>query len=318
VLPDDLCRGSRPDGVRPWYHDDPSVRMSGANVGEIATQPMTEEVWEPTCRRVHPARIDLENCGMHAHFSLKSDVLYQMLMSDEGFRDGLCRTLKNWGDRNDAPRKFFERVGGQTRWCKRIWCPDAQARARSKGSDGDRYAQINFCWRLHGTFEVRILNAFNNVEQSIAAIRVMINYIESYIATKLGATVTRNVERREQAVEVGRGAAVSGWALRVVENGRAGEVVHTCSSRPGAFSYGKRTLGIARPSSRTACAGRDGRLYILAESPVVRRQETVMQTIETVGITGFNLPAEVVVKEGESFGVAHRRAAVDISNLLPL
>lgn len=112
-----------------------------------------------------------KTCGLHIHFSLTS-VAYYSRMMDRGFQAHFYDYMKKWAKDAKPGDIFTSRLLGRNQYCKTEWHPDLQVAAERKGEP--RYTAWNFCYRLHGTAECRLLPTFpGDVDMAIAGIRAV-------------------------------------------------------------------------------------------------------------------------------------------------
>lgn len=178
-----------PDGCH-LQHDGSVSVADIAHVGEIVSQPMNlEEIlsWMNLC---YPQKTNA-TCGLHVHVSVKNTLHYSRLM-DREFHQYFFKKMKEWGERirvNKASA-FWKRLAGNNSFARRTNIdPDAQASVR--GKDGVRYRLLNFCWRLHGTMEMRLLPAFQKKELAMSAVKEEVILVEKYLSA-FGRTEDNN------------------------------------------------------------------------------------------------------------------------------
>jgi hypothetical protein len=181
---------------RSLLHSDGSVNVCGDmpfetaakyHVGEIQTPPFQNlSLLINFLKNFYP---DLQNhtCGYHIHISLKNDLYYSRLM-DKAFHEYILKGFKKWGEK--AQKKwgtslldqFWQRYNGTNRYCSKEFRPFAQAQIKNKG-DG-RYTQLNYCYGLHGTIELRLLPMFSEVRLTVDATKQYVKLVESYLSKR--------------------------------------------------------------------------------------------------------------------------------------
>jgi hypothetical protein len=190
---------------------DGSVEIPRAElVGEISSPPYSMiENAEAWMRKYYPQTVN-HTCGFHIHISLAPGH-YSMLMCEE-FYAKFIAAYRKWGEETfrvpaGAPvapeaARFYERLNGGNRFCQAQFNPDIQTQVVSRQNPtvwDTRYAQLNYCWTLHGTMESRLLPMFNDVNMSASAMRVFPAVVNEYL-TEIGTV--ENVVGEQEAVVV--------------------------------------------------------------------------------------------------------------------
>lgn len=169
------------------YRHDGSVSGIYANwVGETASpgKGLPPDQWEPWVRENYPQERN-SSCGIHVHLSFTDKREYADLMNRcDDLEIQLVSNLREWGQDKAiiANHSFWSRIQGENTYCRKGSDPDVQAMDRHKSSS--RYRILNFCYRLHGTLEVRVLPAFKSVDLAVSAIRLVQETITSFLAQK--------------------------------------------------------------------------------------------------------------------------------------
>lgn len=147
--------------------------------GEMVSPPLDAEDLPQWTRENYPEETNT-TCGAHQHTSFKRMKYYSIVMC-KGFQEymhiGLMAWAKATGIRDGSA--FYKRMNGDVHWCKDMY--DAYQQIQTSDKDDCRYRIINYCWRLHGTMEVRVLPAFQNVEYTVSAQKELTRLIEQYI-----------------------------------------------------------------------------------------------------------------------------------------
>lgn len=171
-----------PPDVNEIGHDG-SVMVIAKHVGEIASPPGKPKEILSWVLRNHPTAVN-QTCGMHVHVSFRRILDYSRLADRDTSRKFLIRRLRQWGNKNKfgtvrPEHPFWDRLKGENRYCKAGWNPEEQISADSRVEE--RYQQMNFCWGLHRTMEVRVLPAFKIPEVSVDAIKCVLKAVEDYL-----------------------------------------------------------------------------------------------------------------------------------------
>lgn len=191
--------GGWEEDVRGRYHDG-SVNSNLADyTGEVQSLPLTMAEMEDWLPEHYPDAVD-RTCGFHVHISVVNVMFYTMLMNRE-FVDYLLDRLESWGKRQGIPRNhpFWSRIDGKNEYCKREYNPDTQAYAT--GKHGQRYSVVNFCYRIHGTLEVRVLPMFSDAGMAISALKVVTRCVESWVTRELKKEALEDLQRVEMEDE---------------------------------------------------------------------------------------------------------------------
>jgi hypothetical protein len=176
----------------PIGHDG-SVKVNSYYVGEVASPPLDPKEIDQWILRNHPHATN-ETCGTHVHLSFKRILDYARLADRETARKFIIRRLRNWGSNNEwgcirSDHPFWERLSGENIYCKALWIPQVQIPCTNKPES--RRTQLNFCWGVHGTVELRVLPGFKVPEVTLAAIKASIQAFEDYLSI-----ISRRRERK--------------------------------------------------------------------------------------------------------------------------
>lgn len=126
-----------------------------------------------------------ETCGMHVHMSFKNLADYALLMDSEQFQDYLLDGIRDWADANSHLSSYhpiYKRLDGENDMCELHFMPDVQAESDCKGHE--RYNVLNFCYELHSTLEIRVLPAFDTVEDAIDAVENLSRLVNAWLKQK--------------------------------------------------------------------------------------------------------------------------------------
>ena len=161
--------------------------------GEMVSPPLNAEDLPQWTRENYPEETN-NTCGAHQHTSFKRMKYYSIVMC-KGFQEymhiGLMAWARHTGIREGSA--FYKRMNGDVHWCKKMY--DAYQQIQTSDKDDCRYRIINYCWRLHGTMEVRVLPAFQNVEYTVSAQKELTRLIEQYIDSNIDS-----LQHRRQSI----------------------------------------------------------------------------------------------------------------------
>ncbi len=173
------------EGVRgAAAHDDRSVHIDASHhPGEIVTRPHDnlEELLKDV-ETLWPSVVN-DTCGLHIHASFTP--LNTSILATKEFYTYFKDQWGAWGKIMKLPKdhEFWVRLGGQKKFCKDIFEPEAQL-GMSLGSRGSeaRYTMLNFhAWEKHKTLECRLLPMFSDKEVGLEAIKHMAWIYDSYL-----------------------------------------------------------------------------------------------------------------------------------------
>jgi hypothetical protein len=175
------------------YHHDGSVRTVSSPIsGEQVSAPINN--WAGVADWVTTAYPTESNvsCGLHVHASFKSRSDYAKLMSAEFYAYFLDR-MKAWGERVHLPQThaFWTRLNGFNRYCEKVFLPEQQVQTRFK--TGVRYAQLNYCFRLHGTIECRLMPVFKQARIAVSAVQEILSCYEDFLRERQYSEVVLEV-----------------------------------------------------------------------------------------------------------------------------
>jgi len=161
--------------------------------GEMVSPPLDAEDLPQWTRENYPEETNT-TCGAHQHTSFKRMKYYSIVMC-KGFQEymhiGLMAWAKATGIRDGSA--FYKRMNGDVHWCKKMY--DAYQQIQTSDKDDCRYRIINYCWRLHGTMEIRVLPAFQNVEYTVSAQKELTRLIEQYVDSNIDS-----LQHRRQSI----------------------------------------------------------------------------------------------------------------------
>lgn len=169
--------------VPPDAQNDGSLRFDDSSVAakEMRSKPFkTLRELEAWVRSIYPPHTN-STCGTHVHFSFNTLNDYSRL-ADERFYQHFIEHITTWarGPRgNISSIPFYERLEGRNHHCMKKW--DAEAQIEQSGKGSPRYAHWNFCFKLHGTAECRLLPTFKDVNVAVRSIKELIDIVDDYL-----------------------------------------------------------------------------------------------------------------------------------------
>jgi hypothetical protein len=182
------------------YHADGSVRgVSGAIIGEMVSPPMATFADVSTwITAAYPADSNT-SCGFHVHVSFKSRRDYAKLMHP-AFFEYFSRRMEEWGRKVNLPaaHPFWYRLSGANFFCSKNFVPDTQAQLRRKSNA--RYAQLNYCFKFHGTIECRLAPVFKQANIAVSYTKELCSIYEDFLTNEAKADSTYSVTRVDDLV----------------------------------------------------------------------------------------------------------------------
>lgn len=148
------------------------------HIGEQAVGPVTPSQIEPLLHQFYPHKVD-KTCGMHVHMSFSTLWHYKLLMVPE-YQETIVHYLKLWAKakRYRADHHIWERLEGNSEYCRKGFWPHLQSTTREKDYDhereGHRYTIIHYCGRLL-TVECRVLPMMVNAALAMEAIKHVVD-----------------------------------------------------------------------------------------------------------------------------------------------
>jgi hypothetical protein len=160
--------------------------------GEVISPPLA--YWGDVVKFIQDSYPDSINrtCGMHVHISVPSVGAYEAI-ADQRFHDFLMKSLKIWGKKNEveATHSFWRRLAGTEFYCRNTYRPDEQIPLTCKSDP--RYSQINYCYSLHKTMEIRVLPMFKQKKLAISAVYHLLRMTNKYLGLP-GALKAQEIE----------------------------------------------------------------------------------------------------------------------------
>ena len=157
--------------------------------GEMVSPPLEAKDLAQWTRDNYPQETNT-SCGSHQHTSFKRMKYYSIVMC-KGFQEYMTKELMAWAKSTGIREgsAFYKRMRGDVHWCKNKY--DAYQQINTSSKEDCRYRMINYCWKLHGTMEVRVLPAFQDVEYTISAHKELTRIIEQYIDDNKDSLIQR-------------------------------------------------------------------------------------------------------------------------------
>jgi hypothetical protein len=162
-----------------WYEPIRNLKSDGSinglstqceQIGEAVSDPCTNlrDVVR-FIRSKHPDEVN-RTCGLHVHYSFRKPLYYGALM-EESFQPFFFDRMEKWIFKfHPRNAHLQDRLYGRNQYCRREWRALSQVHPRELGSAA-RYTAWNFAYSKYGTAECRLLPMFENVEDSVAAVR---------------------------------------------------------------------------------------------------------------------------------------------------
>lgn len=164
------------------YFASPALGEPFLHNGEVVSEPLEPEPLKEFAVSHCPTNVN-DSCGTHIHVSLKSNTLYGCLLTPTFYKH-LMEKLTEYNETVIKPEdpvlyaRFKTRLSGTNRFCRKGFRGMDQVLLDHKG--GDRYFQLNYCHRLKGTMEIRVLPATNNPRVLTDLIDIVVNTIEEW------------------------------------------------------------------------------------------------------------------------------------------
>ncbi len=160
--------------------------------GEIVSDPMDPEALAEWAAEHCPTTAN-DSAGTHIHTSLKSDGMYASLLTP-AFQRKLISKLRDYNETikdtdEETYKRFLARLDGGNRYCMKGYKGLQQSMMDSKG--GARYQQLNYCYRLHGTLEIRVFPCTTNKEFLKGLVLLTRDTIEDWVRAEYTATKVR-------------------------------------------------------------------------------------------------------------------------------
>lgn len=151
--------------------------------GEIVSEPMDPDELSDWGAAHCPTHAN-DSAGTHLHVSLKTRSMYACLLTPS-FQKVLMEQYSRFNEtfRESDPEtytRFHDRLKGGNRYCKKGYKGLVQVTMDSRGSE--RYHQVNYCFKLHGTMEIRVLPCTANKEFIRGVVLLTRDVVEDFIA----------------------------------------------------------------------------------------------------------------------------------------
>lgn len=176
-----------------------------AYVGEVVSGPMQPAKIPFWLKKNYPYRVN-DTCGLHMHMELESIGKYNILTAPE-FQETVLEYFDKWAKNEKLPKThpIWTRILGNSIFCQKEWWPDEQIRPNRKDYDkerhGHRYTVICYCFGRHGTIECRLLPMFDDVEQSIRALKLLLDITNCSLVALSKGTKNEKVSLQEEIYE---------------------------------------------------------------------------------------------------------------------
>ena len=153
--------------------------------GELVSKPMPPEDLVEWAKEHAPTHAN-DSAGTHIHVSLKKKSMYACLLTPSFQKKLMAEYMKynelfKYTD-PETYNRFLHRLEGRNSYCQKGYKGLQQVEMTSRG--GARYQQLNYCWVLHGTMEIRVLPCTTNKEFLAGIIRLTQEVIEEFVATE--------------------------------------------------------------------------------------------------------------------------------------
>jgi hypothetical protein len=204
-----------PREVTATYHRDGSVQTDDVAsfagfkyIGEYVSEPLdSPEAVKNWMKYAYPS-VNNSTCGLHVHVSFKDMRDYARIMEPQ-FQRFILLGLRAWGQawnkRNydtvaELPGVFWNRLGGEQHYCKRVYrqrrkrragriglqdCtpgPTPEKQVYYKEKSPHRYTVVNYCHGTHSTVELRVLPMFPaGHEQAVEAVMAYLALVTRYL-----------------------------------------------------------------------------------------------------------------------------------------
>lgn len=168
---------------------DGSVRFSQPtdgtylHYGELVSSPMDPEELAQWGYDHCPTAAN-DSAGTHLHVSTVKDSMYGCLLTPT-FQALLMKKLEEYNEtfKDSDPvtySRFADRLSGTNSYCKKGYLGLRQVLMTLRGSE--RYQQVNYCFKLHGTLEIRVLPCTTNRDFIKGVVLLVRDVIEAFVA----------------------------------------------------------------------------------------------------------------------------------------
>lgn len=171
------------DFVKKEYYPIESLKKKG----EIVSEPYESSAELSAWMLKNWPDITNKSCGLHFHISVNKNGYYSCLM-DPKFYDFYKKSLSELIKKEKLNKNIQDRFNNKSSWaqtyCEDNFRPEKQFRVNKKvyrHNSTDRYAQLNYCWSLHSTLEVRVFSAHCSPRAAVKCLMWWINLIETYL-----------------------------------------------------------------------------------------------------------------------------------------
>jgi hypothetical protein len=150
--------------------------------GEIASDPM-EPIAMIQWAKTHVPHAVNGSCGTHVHISFDKRAEYAVCVNRK-YMDGLYVVFERFANSKEEEhpvfaRAFKRRLAGENHYCHKRFAPIRQLQDAHR--DSSRYSGVNYCHKLHGTIEIRVLPGIADAGLAEEVLHLIIQYTNAYI-----------------------------------------------------------------------------------------------------------------------------------------
>jgi len=162
--------------------------------GEMVSNPMEPEELAEWGHKHCPTHAN-DSAGTHIHVSLQSKSMYASILTPS-FQRVLMEAYTRYNEMfseadPETYKRFKARLAGGNRYCKKGYKGLTQVMMDQRG--GERYHQVNYCFRVHGTVEIRVLPCTSNKDFIKGIILLTRDVVEDFVAREY---VTKKIRFR--------------------------------------------------------------------------------------------------------------------------
>lgn len=155
---------------------DGSVEVDETEAGEIAGPVFNnlKDSWN-FLKEFYPDEVN-HTCGFHIHVSL--DEGYYVTLMEKDFHDKFLIWAEKLGKKYSKrlPKTYMGRVHGENSYCQKKFYAMEQSRG-----EGDRYTQLNYCYKDHKTLENRMFPGCKSANTAMFLLTQYLCFIENYL-----------------------------------------------------------------------------------------------------------------------------------------
>lgn len=166
-----------------------TTEIGTLKIGELASPPL-EKICVPSWLKQNyplPGGKIHAYCGLHVHMSFPNPRHYCQLADTPDYQETLLWELTEWAKGEGSFQKkhhIWGRLEGKDEYCTKNFWPEEQMKSdrdHDRTRHGNRYTAVNFCWKAHGTVEVRVLPMMENVDLAIRAVTQVLDVTNAYL-----------------------------------------------------------------------------------------------------------------------------------------